>query len=262
MNLFEEIIVIILGLILGSFLNVLIYRIPRGLSIIKPGSSCPECKTPIKWYDNIPVLSFIILGGKCRVCKKPISFRYPIVEIITSIALFLVYKKYLISFQFFGSVIFAFSLIVLAFIDLEHKILPDKITIPGFIFFLFYSLSNPYHFSNILSRKIIEILGGAIVGGGSLIFIYLLYYLIRKEEGLGFGDIKMMLMVGVFLGIVKTILTLVVASILGSITGLIIAIVMKKGMKYALPFGVFLSIGAFISLMWGNEIISFYWRLG
>lgn len=255
MGLLPEIILIIVGLIFGSFLNVVIYRLPRGLSIIKPGSFCPSCNSPIKWFDNIPVISFIILGGKCRNCKKPISLRYPVVEILTAIALLLVYKKFYFSFQFFGSVIFAFSLIVLAFIDLENKILPDKITLSGFVFFLFYSISNPY-------KKILDSLGGALVGAGSLLLIYLLYYYIRKEEGLGFGDIKMMLMVGVFLGLRKTFLTLIIASLIGSLAGLVIAIIMKKGMKYALPFGVFLSIGAFVSLLWGNEIISFYWRLG
>ncbi len=255
MEFLPEILLIIIGLILGSFLNVVIYRLPRGTSIVKPGSFCPHCNSPIKWFDNIPVLSFIILGGKCRNCKKPISLRYPIVEILTAFALLLVYKKFYFSFQFFGSIIFSLSLIVLAFIDLEHKILPDKITLSGFTFFLFYSLSNP-------SKKIWDSLGGALVGAGSLMLIYLLYYFIKKEEGLGLGDVKMMLMVGVFLGIGKTFLTLIIASLLGSIAGLIIAIIMKKGMKYALPFGVFLSIGAFISLILGSEIISFYWRLG
>lgn len=254
MEFLQEVILIIVGLILGSFLNVVIYRLPRGLSLVKPGSFCPSCNSPIKWFDNIPVISFIILGGKCRNCKKSISLRYPVVEILTAIALLLVYKKFYFSFQFFGSVIFALSLIVLAFIDLENKILPDKITLSGFVFFLFYSLSNPY-------KKIWDSLGGALVGAGSLLLIYLLYYYIRKEEGLGFGDIKMMLMVGVFLGLGKTFLTLIIASFIGSLAGLVIAIIMKKGMKYALPFGVFLSIGAFVSLLWGNEIISFYWRL-
>lgn len=255
MEFFPEILIVIIGLILGSFLNVVIYRLPRGISIVKPGSFCPGCNSPIKWYDNIPVLSFIILRGRCRNCKKPISLRYPVVEILTSLVLLMVYKKFYFSFQFFGSVIFSLSLIALAFIDLEHKILPDKITLSGFVFFLFYTLSNP-------SKKIWDSLGGALVGAGSLLLIYLLYYFIRKEEGLGLGDIKMMLMVGVFLGVGKTFLTLIIASLLGSIVGLLIAGVMKKGMRYALPFGVFLSIGAFISLMWGSEIISFYWRLG
>jgi leader peptidase (prepilin peptidase)/N-methyltransferase len=255
MGYIPEILSIIVGLVFGSFLNVVIYRIPRGLSILKPGSFCPNCNSPIKWYDNIPVLSFFLLRGKCRNCKKSISLRYPIVEILTAIAFLLVYKKFYFSFQFFGSIIFALSLIALAFIDLEHKILPDKITLSGFIFFLFYSLSNP-------SRKIMDSIGGALIGAGSLLLIYLLYYFIRKEEGLGFGDIKMMLMIGAFLGTEKTFLTLIIASLLGSIVGLLIAIIMRKGMKYALPFGVFLSIGAFISLLWGNEIVSFYWRLG
>ncbi len=255
MGLIPEILMIIIGLILGSFLNVVIYRLPRGLSIVKPGSYCTSCNSPIKWFDNIPVISFVILGGKCRNCKKPISLRYPSVEIITAITLLLVYKKFYFSFQFFGSLIFSLSLIALAFIDLEHKILPDKITISGFVFFLFYSLSNP-------SKKIWDSLGGALIGAGSLLLIYLLYYLIRKEEGLGLGDVKMMLMVGVFLGVGRTFLTLIIASFLGSIAGLVIAIIMKKGMKYALPFGIFLSIGAFLSLMWGSEIISLYWRMG
>lgn len=255
MGIFDEILIIIIGLILGSFLNVVIYRLPRGISIVKPGSFCTSCNSPIKWYDNVPVLSFIILKGKCRNCKKPISLRYPTVEILTAFVLFLVYKKFYFSFQFFGSVIFSLALIALAFIDLEHKILPDKITLSGFVFFLFYSFSNP-------SKKIWDSLGGALVGAGSLLLIYLLYYFVRKEEGLGFGDIKMMLMVGVFLGISKTFLTLIIASFLGSIVGLLIAVIMKKGMKYALPFGVFLSIGAFISHLWGSEIISLYWRLG
>ncbi len=252
MQFLHQIIVVVIGLILGSFLNVLIYRIPRGLSIVKPRSFCPHCNSKIRWYDNIPVISFVILLGKCRNCKKPISIRYPIVEIITSLSLLLVYKKFYFSYQLFGSIIFTLALITLAFIDLEHKILPDRITLSGFVFFLFYSLSNP-------SKNFLDGIIGAFLGAGILL---LLYYFIRKEEGLGFGDIKMMLMIGVFLGIEGTVLSLVIASLLGSLVGILIAVIMRKGMKYALPFGVFLSIGAYISLLWGREIIAIYWRIG
>ncbi len=255
MQFLHQIIVIVIGLILGSFLNVLIYRIPRGLSIVKPRSFCPHCNSKIRWYDNIPVISFIILLGKCRYCKKTISLRYPVVEIITPLSLLLVYKKFYFSYQFFGSIIFTLALITLAFIDLEHKILPDKITLSGFVFFLFYSFSNP-------SKNFLDGIIGSFLGAGILLLIYLLYYFIRKEEGLGFGDIKMMLMIGVFLGIAGTVLSLVIASLLGSLVGILIAVIMRKGMKHALPFGVFLSIGAYISLLWGREIIAFYWRIG
>ncbi|MEW6457167.1 MAG: prepilin peptidase [Acidobacteriota bacterium] len=246
--------IVVVGLVWGSFLNVLIFRIPRDLNIIKPRSFCPSCGKKIKWYDNIPVLSYIFLGGKCRNCYQKISVRYPVVEIITSSSFLIVYERYYYSFYFIGSLIFVSALIALAFIDLEHQILPDVITIPGFIFFSAYSVANPF-----LGFK--HLILGALVGSGTLLLIYLIYLWLRKEEGLGFGDIKMMLLVGAFLGWRKSLLTLIIASFLGAMVGVIMIVFKKKGLKFALPFGTFLSLSAFLSLLYGDIIIDFYLSL-
>ncbi len=247
----EEIIVIVFGLIFGSFLNVVIHRLPLEQSIVKPRSFCPKCGNTIRAIDNIPVLSYIFLRGKCRNCKTPISIRYPLVEIFTSFTFWYSYvsaENGIVHYIF--TIIFLLILISLCLIDLEHMILPNELTIGGSAVFLIYSFFNP-------EVNVVEALISA--GGITLLFIgiYIFYLKVRKIEGLGQGDIKMIFFLGIFLGARKLVITLLLASLSGLVVGIVIIIVQKKNFKYALPFGTFLSIGGFVSYFFGDEIFSF-----
>lgn len=251
----ETIIIIVLaGLSWGSFLNVLIHRLPLRISLIKPPSSCPRCREKIKIYDNIPILSFILLKGRCRHCKERISFSYPLVEFLTAMSFLLLYNQHSLSFFFFASCLFASALIALGFIDFNHQILPDEITLPGLVLALFYSLFR--HDLNLTQS-----LFGAVVGSGFLLFVYGAYYLLRKKEGLGMGDVTMMLMIGAYLGWRQTFFTLILASFVGAFVGVFFIFFKKKDLQYSLPFGTFLAPAAFFSLLWGKKIINAYLNL-
>jgi len=251
----EKIIIITLfGLAWGSFLNVLIYRIPLRQSIFRPPSSCPQCKHRIKWYENIPILSYIFLRGKCRSCKAKIPLSYLLVEFITPLGLLLLYNYYSLSLFFFASCFFTSALIVLTFIDYYHQILPDVITYPGIVFAFIYSI-----FRQDINLK--DALLGALVGAGFLLIVYGLYYFVRKKEGLGLGDVTLMLMIGAYLGWYRTFFTLILASFIGALVGITLIIAKKRDMQYALPFGTFLAPAAFVSLLWGEQIITAYLSL-
>lgn len=247
----ETLIIILFGLAWGSFLNVVIYRLPRSKSIIKPPSSCPHCGTRIRWYDNIPLISFLLLGGKCRACGRSISLIYPLVEALTATLILILFLNYALSTHFFASVIFTSVLIVLGFIDFQHQNLPDHLTIPLFFLALIYGI-----FRSDLNLK--QVLVGAFLGSGFLFIVYAIYFLIRKKEGLGTGDIMLMLGIGAFLGLKGTILTLILATFAGALVGIFLLLVQKRGWQLALPFGSFLAPAAFVSLVWGNKIISWY----
>lgn len=246
----EEVIVIILGLIFGSFLNVVIHRMPLEQSIVKPRSFCPECGKAVRSYDNIPVLSYIFLLGKCRDCRTPIPIRYPLVEIFISFTFWYSYRsaEYGIVHLIF-TLIFLLVLVALCLIDLKHMILPDELTIGGSILFLIYSFFNP-------EVSTVEALLTAI--GVTLLFLgmYVFYIKVRKLEGLGQGDIKMVFLLGIFLGVKKLIVTILLASFSGLAVGIIIIIIKKKDFKYALPFGTFLSIGGIVSYFFGDSVLA------
>jgi leader peptidase (prepilin peptidase)/N-methyltransferase len=251
----ETVILIILcGLAWGSFLNVVIYRLPAGLSLVKPPSSCPSCHERIKPYDNIPVLSYLLLRGKCRHCGTRIPFSYVLVEVLTPAAFVVLYLHYSLNFFFFASSLFTSALIVLCFIDYRHKILPDKITFPGIALALVYSFFRR-------DLPILQALLGSAVGAGFLLLIYGGYYLVRKKEGLGLGDVTMMIMVGAYLGWVKTLLTLILASFVGAFIGIAIIAVKKKDLQYMLPYGTFLAPAAYVALVWGDRILAAYLSL-
>lgn len=251
----EKIIIItLLGLAWGSFLNVIIYRLPRRMSIFRPPSSCPQCYKRIKFYDNIPILSYFILRGKCRYCKAKIPLSYPLVEFLTPWSFLLLYSKYSLSFFFFASCLFASALIVLCFIDFYHQILPDAITLPGLLLALFYSLFRS-------DLNLTQALIGAVVGSGFLLLVYGVYYFVRKKEGLGMGDVNLMLMVGAYLGWQMAFFTLILASLAGALVGIFFVLFKKKDLQYSLPFGTFLAPAAFFSLIWGEKIISAYLSL-
>jgi leader peptidase (prepilin peptidase)/N-methyltransferase len=251
----EKIIFIVLfGLAWGSFLNVVIYRLPREISLIRPPSSCPHCQKRIKYYDNIPLISFLLLRGKCRYCQQKISITYPLVEFLTSLSFVLLYSYYSLSFFFFASCLFASALIVLSFIDFYYQILPDEITLPGLALALVYSLFRK-------DLNLTQALVGAVVGAGFLLFIYGAYYLLRKKEGLGMGDVTMMLMIGAYLGWRQAFFTLILASLAGALVGIFFILFRKKDLQYSLPFGTFLAPAAFASLLWGERIINAYLSL-
>lgn len=247
----EKVIIILFGLALGSFLNVVIYRLPRHLSLISPPSSCPRCGKRIKVFENIPLLSYLILGGRCSECRTRIPLTYPLVEVLTPLCFLLLYSQYSFSLHFFASSLFVCGLIALGFIDYEHQILPDEITLPGLALALIYSFFRDE--SNLRGALI-----GAVFGAGILLLIYVLYYVLRKKEGLGMGDVTMMLMVGAFLGWKQTLLTLILASFGGSLIGIALILFTKKGAQHALPFGTFLAPAAFVSLLYGTQIINAY----
>jgi len=247
LNLFS----IIFGAMVGSFLNVCIFRLPKEESIIWPGSHCPYCKNPIEFYDNIPLVSYILLKGKCRHCKKPISFQYPSIEGITALSSLFLIIKFGPSLSYLFYFAFVAALIVITVIDLYHQIIPDVISLPGIGMGLLASLIIPQitFFNSLI---------GVLLGGGSLFIVGTFYQWLFKREGMGGGDVKLLAMIGAFLGWKAVILTILLSSLIGSIIGILIMVIKGKDFKYAIPFGPFLSLGAVIALFYQNEIISWY----
>ena len=238
----------IFGAAVGSFLNVCIFRMPAKTSIIKPLSQCPHCHHPIRFYDNIPLISYIVLRGKCRDCSGKISWRYPLVELITAVLSLLLFLQFGLTLRFLIFFVFTSVLIVIAFIDLDHRIIPDILTLPGIpIFFLLavFIVKVPW----------LEALLGILIGGGILFAIAFGYELISKREGMGGGDIKLLAMIGGFLGWKSLLFVLLVSSFLGAIVGVSIMIIKKQDMKYQVPFGPFLSAGAVAYFFWGDVFI-------
>lgn len=246
-----QVVSIIFGAMVGSFLNVCIHRLPKEESIVRPGSHCPKCKTPIRFYDNIPLLSYLLLGGKCRHCKAPISIQYPIVEAITALSSFFLFITFGVSLSFFYYFSFVAALIAITVIDLYHQIIPDVISLPGIVIGLLGSLVIPQitFWSSLI---------GVISGGGSLFLVATVYQWLFKREGMGGGDVKLLAMIGAFLGWKAVILTIFLSSFIGSIIGITVMLIKGKDFKYAIPFGPFLALGAVISLFWGENLISWY----
>lgn len=246
------------GLAIGSFLNVVIYRLPRGGSLVRPPSACPGCGARIRPYDNVPVLSWLWLGGRCRACRQKISPVYPLVEALTGAAFAGVYLAggRAVGFPLVAACLFTAGLIALGFIDFFHQILPDEITLGGAGLWLVYAL---FREDLTFGRAA---LGGA-VGAGVILLIYWSYRLLRKKEGMGLGDMMMMLYIGTFLGWQETILTLVLASFAGALVGIVLIVFRKKDLQHALPFGTFLAPAAYAALLAGEPIIRGYlslWR--
>src|SRR5439155_4851243 len=238
------------GAVAGSFLNVIIYRLPFGKSVVWPSSACPHCGRELSWYENIPVASWLALRARCRTCRAPISARYPFVEALTAAMFAAAWWYYGPGVLLASRLVFGCSLIALFAIDLEHHLLPNAITLPGIVVgFVFSVFAEPGWPSSLI---------GAIVGAGSLFAIAEAYYRVRGEEGLGMGDVKMLAMIGAFLGWKMVLLTLVLSSISGSIVGVAILLVKKESLKYALPFGTFLAIGALISAVAGDALLMWY----
>jgi leader peptidase (prepilin peptidase) / N-methyltransferase len=267
----------ILGAIIGSFLNVVIHRVPREQSVVFPNSACPACHTALRPYDNIPIFSFLILRGRCRFCRKAISIRYPIVETLTAFLFVAVALRDGTSFALPFDFAFVAALLALIFIDAEHMILPNAITYPGILFAILTRivlphLAGPAQFDDVpglitrlplnfplWSVSLIGAAIGALVGGGSLWLMGFVWEKLRGVEAMGLGDVKMMFMVGAYLGWRLASLTIFVGVFSGSLIG--IAIMMKRGkrnMQMMLPFGIFLGIGAIASLFFGHFVVEWY----
>ena len=268
------------GLIIGSFLNVCIYRIPLRKSVVWPGSSCVQCGAQIKPYDNIPVISWLVLRGKCRSCKTPISIQYPFVELLSGIAFYASARVWVFNTPTFVNSLFLAIIIVLIFTDYHHQILPNVLTIPGTIFGILLSPFQAFPvYLGLLEVKAAELLGfselqdalvvlpwlgsiiGALFGGGLLYMVAFIYKRLRHRDGLGLGDVKMMMMVGAFLGYRLVILTIFAASLLGTIISISMLLMGKANMQTKLALGVFLGIAAAAALFWGLPFLDWYLNL-
>ncbi|OFW22467.1 MAG: hypothetical protein A3H97_06070 [Acidobacteria bacterium RIFCSPLOWO2_02_FULL_65_29] len=242
----------VFGAIVGSFLNVCIYRLPLGQSVVWPSSACPHCKRSLAWFENLPVVSYLVLWGRCRTCRHPISGRYPLVEALTALMCAAAWWYYGPGALVFSRLLFGCALIVLFAIDLEHHLLPNVITLPG--------MAAGFALSFVCGPGWLDSLFGIMVGGGVLYGIAELYYRVRHEEGLGMGDVKMLAMIGAFIGWKLTLVTLMMASFAGSLVGVALMVAHKGGMKYALPFGTFLALGAALAATTGQGILDWYLR--
>jgi leader peptidase (prepilin peptidase) / N-methyltransferase len=238
------------GLCVGSFLNVVIYRLPLGQSLATPPSRCRKCGYSLRWFDNIPVLSWVFLRGRCRKCGINVSWQYPVVELVTG-ALFVLVVWLTPPGPLLASRLLLVCILIALFgIDLEHQILPNVITLPGIAIGVLLSLIAPPGWKDSLI--------GVLLGGGILYAIAGAYYLWRREEGMGMGDVKMLAMLGAFLGWKAVLITVILASFAGAFVGLAMMAVQRGSMKYALPFGTFLAIGAVVAMFVGEPLVAWY----
>ncbi|MCD6526841.1 MAG: prepilin peptidase [Desulfuromonas sp.] len=243
--------VAMLGAVIGSFLNVCIYRIPAGKSIAFPASHCPVCSAPLRWYHNVPVISFLLLRGKCAFCNAKISWRYPAVELLNA-------GLYVLAFWYFGFspitlVLFLFlsALVVITFIDLDHQIIPDVISLPGIVVGFACSFALPW-------LTWLDSIYGILLGGGSLLVVAGVYEFLTKKEGMGGGDIKLLAMIGAFLGWKVILPVIFLSSLIGSLVGVPLMLLQKSDGQLAIPFGPFLATATIVWLFWGRSILQWY----
>jgi leader peptidase (prepilin peptidase)/N-methyltransferase len=272
---FIGIFVFLFGLIIGSFLNVCILRIPSGKSIVLPASACPKCGEAIRPYDNIPVFSYLLLGGKCRGCKTKISPMYPLVELLTGLLFLGCFYAFGIGVETGKWAAFSAIMVVLVFTDLRERILPDVVNFTGFAIGLIFSLftkptdGTALWIANHLFDypppapvlSLVDAILGAAVGSGLLWLVSEAYFRLRGREGMGLGDVKMMLMAGAFLGAKRTLLTILAGSLLGSVLGVAIILARRKDADYELPFGTFLGAGALLVVFFGTPLVNWYQSL-
>lgn len=243
-----------LGLIVGSYLNVLVYRLPRAKSTVLPRSQCPFCGGVIRARDNIPLLSFLLLKGRCRRCTAPISWRYPLIESLTGLLFVLCLRIFGFTLEALASALFGCLMILLAGIDLEHFLLPDRITLPGIVGGL---VVQPW----LSGVTFLEAVVGILAGAGALILLINFWYWLRSEEGMGLGDVNMMALIGAFLGWQGALTALVLAAASGALIGIALMLSGRLGMHSKLPFGVFLALGGLAALFLGSRLIDIYSRL-
>ena len=251
----EPLTIFIFGLIIGSFCNVIIHRLPQGASIVTPGSRCPSCQTSIRPWDNIPLVSYLLLRGCCRSCKDPIPLRYPAVELLSGVLYILLWSKFDVSIPLLVYAALTSTLLTVALIDYDHKIIPNTITFPGIIIGLGLSLLSLLRIEVLPITPLASLLG-VLLGG---VFFYLIALVSRG--GMGGGDIKLIAMIGAFLGWQGAFFTILSGALLGSMVGVSLMVLGKKGRKDKVPFGPFLSIGAILFMLWGNQLIHWYLNL-
>jgi leader peptidase (prepilin peptidase)/N-methyltransferase len=272
----EALLAFLFGLLIGSFLNVCIYRLPLDLSVVRPRSYCPNCEHTIAWYDNVPLVSYALLRGRCRHCGSRISARYPVVELTTAVLFFIYVLRMGPTVAAAKYCLLGALLVGLFFADLEERILPDEFTLGGAVAGLVFSWFVPIQ--DVTAHAILWMMGidvgkralsfaeslfGAVLPAFFLWLGGYIYEKVRKREGMGFGDVKMMLMVGAFLGLKDSLLTLILGSVLGSIIGyLYIRITRKDSSTYGLPFGTFLAMGAIAVTLIGPTVFEWYEGIG
>lgn len=241
----------IFGMVVGSFLNVCICRMPKDESIVSPPSHCPYCLYQIRWYDNIPLVSYLLLRGKCRGCGAHISLQYPLVEMLNGALTLLLFLKFGPSLAFAVLFLFCSALVVITFIDIEHQIIPDEISLPGIVigFVLSFFLKGHTWLNSLL---------GILLGGGSLLLVAYTYQRLTGKEGMGGGDIKLLAMMGAFLGWKAIPFILFASSLVGSLIGISIMLYQKKDAKLAIPFGPYLVFGAVLYIFYGKPLIRWY----
>lgn len=241
----------IFGAIWGSFANVVIYRLPKEESVVSPGSRCQKCLKPVSWYDNIPIVSWLILRGRCRHCGEKFSVRYMLVELITAVLFTLTYHYAGLTWSLLEYLLFVFGLVVCTFIDFDHFILPDEFTLSGIVIGLLGAWLNP-------QRQIMDAVVGVLVGGGFLWLMAYLYFLFTKQEGMGGGDIKLLAWIGAVLGWKAIPFVIMTSAITGSVVGLYMARGQKSGLKTVIPYGPYLALGALLYLLGGQSIGLWY----
>ena len=254
---FSSVCVLAVGLVLGSFLNVCIYRLPLGESVVSPGSRCPKCGASVRPWQNIPVVSWILLRARCANCRAPISWRYPAVEALAGLTALVLWRAYGPTSAFAIAASFALMMIVLFFTDYDHQLLPDLVTLPGFAVGIAAAWYNPF-LGDPGWPRIVAAVTGAALGSGILWSIGALYTRLRGVEAMGFGDVKMMALVGAFTGPAGVAVTLFVASVVGAAIGLALIPLKGKTLQNALPFGCFLAPAALAALLWGRAVITAY----
>jgi len=239
------------GAAVGSFLNVCIFRIPEGLSIVSPPSRCPHCGRPIRFYDNIPVVSYLLLGGKCRDCRGRISLRYPLVELLTALVAWLLFRKYGLTPAYAAVFVFSCALIVITFIDLDHQIIPHVITLSGIPLFSLLAVLC-------MGLSFVDSFLGIMIGAGTLYFVAVYYEALTEREGMGGGDVNLFGMLGAFLGWKSLLFILLGSSLLGAMVGLAAMAIKGKDLKYAIPFGPFLCIASLLYLFFGTYLTGLF----
>ena len=250
----EYLLIFVLGAVIGSFLNVCIFRVPAGESIVSPPSRCPACGTPLRYCDNVPIVSYLLLRGRCRACGSAISARYPAVEALTGLLFALLLYRFgpLPAVVVYAS--FVAALIVISFIDLDHQIIPDAISLPGIVVGLLLSALG-------YGPPLIDSAVGVLVGGGLLWAVAIGYHAATGREGMGGGDIKLLAMIGAFLGWQNTLVTLVLGSLGGALIGIGLILVRGDDSRVPIPFGPFLAIGALCALFFGDPLLHWYLNL-
>jgi leader peptidase (prepilin peptidase)/N-methyltransferase len=243
--------IFLFGTIIGSFLNVCIYRIPAGQSVISPASRCPKCGAAIRWYQNVPVISYLLLRGRCAGCKTRISLRYPLIEALTGLLFVWVWLAF--GWQVATPLywVFVAALVVITFIDLDHQIIPDVISLPGIVVGFLAALAIPW-------LPWLDSLLGILLGGGSLFLVAAVYQRLTGQEGMGGGDVKLLAMIGAFLGWKAVLPVIFLGSLAGSLVGVPLMLIKRSGGKLAIPFGPFLALGAVICLLWGRQLFDWY----